>query len=385
MVTLHDALIYHHLGLAVVRVKPGTKQPAAAWKRYQELGPGESQVRRWFGDDDQQAIAVLNGKPSGNVISRDFDDMAAYEAWAAEHPKLAKQLPTVATPRPGRHVYAKVDVDQVRRASPSGATIIPFDDGELRAGGITLLPPSVNDKVVEYRWLGGLPDDFPRIELSESGFVPCDIEASEVLGGPRGLKTLSESSMASTASMVHDSIELAIVEAIPEKGGRRHRAIFELARALKAIPSLADAPAVEMKPHVRRWYQASIGTIRTKPFEDSWLDFAEAWGKVKFPKGQEPIAMIFASINDRDLPEVLREYETPGIKQLAAFCRELQRASGEGPFFLACRTAAGLLDIDHATASRWLRLLQHDGVIQLAEKGSHEKRRANLYRYLYPV
>ena len=72
-------------------------------------------------------------------------------------------------------------------------------------------------------------------------------------------------------------------------------------------------------------------------------------------------------------------YDT--CRLLVALCRELQRASGSEPFYLATRTAGRLLNVDHVTAWRWMFLPAHDGVVEEVEKGDRAKRRASRYRY----
>ena len=76
------------------------------------------------------------------------------------------------------------------------------------------------------------------------------------------------------------------------------------------------------------------------------------------------------------------QYEQPALRRLVALCRELQSASGEEPFFLSIRTAAELLDVDPATAARWLRGLCTDKIIQLVERGELGKHKASRYRYI---
>ncbi len=113
MVMLNEALDYNDRHFAIVPVIPGTKQAGTAdgsqikWARFQKERPNESQLRRWFGDDNQRALAVIAGEVSDSLVVRDYDDLPAYERWAAEHPDLARTLPTTRTPRPGRHVYAR--------------------------------------------------------------------------------------------------------------------------------------------------------------------------------------------------------------------------------------------------------------------------------------
>jgi len=177
-------------------------------------------------------------------------------------------------------------------------------------------------------------------------------------------------------------IEGAIERTLPNGYKQRHKLLFDLARELKALPGLRDAPVVDMRPIVQQWHARALPYILTKPLEESWFDFAEGWGKVKHPKGEEPIAMLLAKADAAELPEVAREYEQEELRRLVALCRELQRACGDGPFYLASRTAGELLGIDHSTASRWLRGLQIDGILRLVVRGSQREHKASRYRYL---
>jgi hypothetical protein len=388
MITLDDVLRYYDHGLSVIPVNHKTKKAACRWARFQNERPSESQVRQWFGADNRTAIAVIAGDVSGGFVCRDFDGMDVYEQWASTHRALASSLPTVATPRPGRHVLMQADIGQIRGVR--GTSIIDFGagNGELRGGGYSLLPPSLHPSKQTYDWIVPLATSLPTVDLYEAGLIACNTEDTEGAansGGLREHKTLSNcpvSSALSAPSVLHDRIEFAIASTLPEKGGQRHRMLFDLARGLKAIPELADAPIASLKPHVRRWHAAALKVIITKPFDDSWFDFAESWSRVKFPKGTEPVRVLFDEALRQPIPEIAKQYETPAIQQLVAFCRELQRANGQAPFFLATRTAAELLEVDNATASRWLRGLARDRVIEVVDAGSREKRQASTYKYL---
>jgi hypothetical protein len=181
---------------------------------------------------------------------------------------------------------------------------------------------------------------------------------------------------------LHEQVEAAIQRTLPTHVGQRHRAVFEFARELKAVAALADAPLSELKPYVKQWHKRALPNIGTKPFEDTWFDFAEGWSKVKFAKGQEPVAMIFAKSKTSELPEVAMQYEQAQLRDLVALCRELQRACGSEPFFLACRTAGDLLGVDHNKAAVWLRGLRRDGILKLEKAGSLRDHKASRYRYV---
>jgi hypothetical protein len=123
--------------------------------------------------------------------------------------------------------------------------------------------------------------------------------------------------------------------------------------------------------------------IGTEPFEETWIDFLQAWPKVKFPKGAEPMVAIFEKAKASPAPRAAEKYEQPALRLLAALCRELQRTSGDKPFFLSCETARRLLGASHRMyAWRWLLLLQHDRIIEEVERGEPGKRHASRYRYL---
>ena len=97
------------------------------------------------------------------------------------------------------------------------------------------------------------------------------------------------------------------------------------------------------------------------------------------------MAQIFAKAVNTDEPAVARRYEQGQLRLLVALCQELQRAAGERPFYLSCRTAGRLLGVDHTTAWRWLFLLEHHQVIKTVAKGSQSTGKASRYRYLARV
>lgn len=403
---LEIVLSYHRRGWSLIPIEPGTKKPACGeWKPYQTNRATESQLRQWFGKARDTAVAVILGEVSGGLVCRDFDTMASYNCWKDRHPDLAATLPTVATAR-GRHVYFV--------ASDLGFR--DFGDGEYRGNGhYCVLPPSLHPHGPAYTWLIPLPaGPLPRVDdVAGAGFLDTSnvTERTEDNGGLlRRTEAMGRvSSVVSVLSVTPDTkrdstcqkdeaacdptddeVQLVIRDTLPSGSGRRNRQVFELARAIKAMPRLADAPVDDLEPFVRRWHQVGVakGLIATEPFEETWIDFLHAWPKVKFPKGAEPMVAIFEKAKAGPLPAAASRYESPGVRLLVALCRELQRVSGQNPFYLDCRTAARLLaaggvsDVSHVTAWRWLSLLVHDHVVDIAEKGDRGRRRASRYKYL---
>ena len=156
-----------------------------------------------------------------------------------------------------------------------------------------------------------------------------------------------------------------------------------MVRTLKSEPAYADADPRKLEPIVRAWHKRALPTIRTKPFEETLIDFLKAWPKVKYPKGEGAMDVIFKDASASDVPSVALRYEQPALRQLVALCRELQRHAGDGPFFLGCRTAGRLLDVPYKRANRWLFLLREHGVLEEHEKGGQTGNQFRASRYFY--
>ena len=113
---------------------------------------------------------MLNGEPSGGLVCRDFDDMDAYEHWATKYPELGT-APYGGNPA----AWAACLLPSGHAAGTVGcrATIISLGDGELRGGGIALLPPSVIKPGAQYRWLTPPSGSIPAIDLATAGLMPA--------------------------------------------------------------------------------------------------------------------------------------------------------------------------------------------------------------------
>lgn len=351
-----------------IRHQPGTdgKQPACRWKPFQERRPTEAELRRWFRDGRKlDGLAVICGEVSGGLVCRDFDDASSYERWAGAHPELAKTLPTVKTDR-GHHVYF--------RSSHRG--ISKLGDGELRGGGYCLLPPSVHPSGHVYGWLVMLSDaTLPEVDPSTCGLAVGVTEKQR----HRDTEKRRNRSNDCPALSVTEAIEQAFRATLPTGEGQRNGSVFNLARRLKAVPSLADAPAAELREIVQDWHRRALPVIGTKPFDATWAEFVYAWPRVRFPAGQDPLTEILARADEADLPPCARAYDSSETHRLIKLCRELQRSTGDAPFFLSCRTAGRLLDMDHQTAWRRLNMLAEDKLLEVVTPGTTH--RATRYRF----
>ena len=370
-------------GFSIIPIGNDKKPPRGIrWKRYQSEHASESTLRKWISRDDVTGLAVVCGKVSGNLVMRDFDSVQAYEGWAKAHPELAAILPTVETAR-GRHVYFASSYLKSHTCA----------DGEYRAeGNYAILPPSIHPSGVIYTWLIPLPDgDLPFIDDPESaGLLHRDTEQTEPTEQTEQIEPtepmeqieMTEQTEAIDFHLIKDDVENAIVKTLPTKPGERNRCVFKFARALKAIPALANADASVLIPILRKWHRRALSVIRTKAFEETELDFYFAWQNAIFPLCENMLRLVLERAKQTDPPPEAERYEQREMRVLVAFCREMQRIAGDRPFFLGCRDAHKLLKVSYKTANRWLLLMERHKLLLVTKRGSPESRKANRYRYL---
>jgi hypothetical protein len=166
---------------------------------------------------------------------------------------------------------------------------------------------------------------------------------------------------------------------LPAGPGQRNRAVFYLARALKAAPELAGLPAEALRPLVERWFGEAFPRIRTKRWEVSWRDFQIAWARVRRPAGLATLAGVGAYAH-RLVPRRGGSAEDrleAALLRLELITEELQVRHRHRPFPLPCRVAGDLLGVSHETANSLLNHLRRAGVLELvreADRGSHRAR-----------
>jgi hypothetical protein len=271
----------------------------------------------------------------------------------------------------GRHWLFRWDkrLESIGRASIHvGALEVRL--GANGKGAHTLLPPSVTGGHAR-RW------GVPLAECSPSP-LPNSILQRLLSGSYRDTHAIGPVPLCAPYLCI--SVADAIRLTVPSNHGRRNRAIFSFARHLKAIPSLANAGLEELRPHVHSWHAAALPFIGTKDFDETWADFVNAWPKVEYAAGGEPILAIYkAALADRPPTSATERYTSEPLRNLVLLCFKLQQVAGTHPFYLDCRTAGRLVGITHTLANSYLRLLMHDGVLKREEKG--KQGRASRYRW----
>jgi hypothetical protein len=370
------ALWYHEQGWCIIPIPYGKKKALIRWGKYQQKRPDEKKLRQWFSSGTKN-VAVILGSISGDLACRDFDAMAERESWVAEHSELAKTLPTARTSR-GVHVYFQYPVEGRRDIKgPNGEHL-----GELRGSGhYCLLPPSLHPEGTPYEWLNPISNgNLLTVDPELAGFLTNNSDVTERSEENRGEYRRTEE------IEVEGCIEKLIIETLPKELRTRHRRVFDFARKLWSLPQYTEADPVQFRSVVMEWHRRALPNIRTKEFEETWIDFLKAWGKVKWKIGENPMAQVFEkTIRLEPPPIAVEKYpENDKMKLLVSLCRELQRATGKGrTFFLSCRTAANLLGVRPMTVSRWFFLLETDGILKTVSKGKMTKGGGIATRFRY--
>jgi len=403
---LEAAIDYLRRGWSPIPTSPFSKKAAHDWKDYQVGRATEAVVHSWF-TESAYNVAIIPGPVSGGLAIRDFDDEAAYHRWAAAHPALAESLPTVRTGR-GFHVYHRVAddvrVEIYRTRGKRGFGKISLGDGEYSggAGSYVLAPPSIHPNRQRYEWVIPLGDEVPLIDPREAGLLECWLGSHDDVSGDAGHVVLpqsyghaydtedtehtspNESAESSVSMVVVDArIEEVIQRTLPQKAGkRRHGAIFEVARALKAISDLASRPARDFELVVRRWLTLALPYINDKEFERTWFDFLDGWDRVKFAEGEGPLHQAFERAKQAQPPAWATRYDRPELRLLVCLLRELQRMAGQKSFPLSCRDAGRLIGVDYRLANCWLRGLVLEEVLKRTFRGSKASGKADEFRYL---
>jgi len=370
-ILLKAALEYAGRGWSIfpVTFEDGKKKGAFRWTRYQTKAADAKRLRGWLKDGRYPAIGVILGPVSGDLACRDFDEAEAYHVWAEKFPELAKTLPTVETAR-GFHVYFTAQLGKTTH----------YTDGELRgARSLVTLPPSPHpDGRHQYRWIVPLPDgSVPEVDPEQNCLVGESMQQkqTDVSRADRAYRGKQR------AKVGEDEVENAIQATLPTGPGTRNQQVFQLARALKGIPSLAIQSPESLRWIVQKWHALALPHINTKPFEETWIDFLKGWPRVLTPMRLKLLGDALKAARDNPVAGVT--YDNEDARVLVALCRELQASVGDVPFFLASRTAGRLFGVNHSTVSRWLFLLEADGWIKTIVKGGtpENPRKATRFRY----
>jgi len=145
--TIAAACHYADLGFSVIPLAPNSKRPALdSWAEFQQRRPNLDEIQTWWGNGQQNGIAVICGKVSGIVVL-DIDDP---DKFGVALNAVGETLPDtpIARTRKGWHVYFRYPPNRIVRRHDRLA-----DWGaELRGDGCYIVaPPTVIDGH-KYHW-----------------------------------------------------------------------------------------------------------------------------------------------------------------------------------------------------------------------------------------
>jgi hypothetical protein len=175
--------------------------------------------------------------------------------------------------------------------------------------------------------------------------------------------------------------ELFRRSSVPAGLGDRNRALFDLARTLKAADP--EMPYEIRRLRLKHWFDAHLTIIGTKDFAVCLDDFERGWANVKSPKGSTLNAVI------EQLKPPPSSLERLGYGDLSLYLCSLMYSLHEHqeqhfkgkPIIMSCRTAGEVLGVDKGEANKLLNTLERDSVIALVERGAGL--RASRWRWIW--
>ncbi len=373
---LDAAFHYARQGFRVLPLRPHAKEPLGRLVRHgvHDATDDPNTIRQWWSIASAANVGIACGAVS-DIFVLDVDTRHGGDAELVRLETEFGELPdtvVVTTGRGdgGRHLYfAWPEFRVPNKAIRPGLDL-------RRDGGYAVAPPSLHPVTlkpyvgdIERRWIA----DGPIWLLN---LLRGNVANSNVLKQ----KTTENRLIASVSLCLCSCLADAVKATLPTCEGHRNRAIFEFARHLKGMPQYADAAAADLVDAVREWHRQASPVIGTPSFDETWADFTYSWSRVVYPKGAGALQVALQRADSIPPPDCASRYCDERLRRLCALCRELQALAGDGAFYLACRSAGGLLHMDFTVAARFLRLLVHDHVLMVA--GRHTPTKATRYRYV---
>jgi hypothetical protein len=373
-------------------------------------------------DDSNQFIAMLTGKPDTEVTFQTFSDSSTSgkELNRVVHGSLSEhveQLSRLNDRGAGVFVMVNEGDRKGRRAAnviAVRAAFVDLDDAPLTVLVSSFVPPHIviesspNRYHAYWRVTGCPVDSFTPLQknLAERfGGDPrvCDLPRVMRLPGFYHRKAapfltriiscndappipfeqfLERMGLIQKRSEVHRMTSVTFrPSSVPAGLGDRNRALFDLARTLKAADP--EMPYETRRLRVRQWFETHLAIIGTKDFAIALDDFERGWANVKSPKGSTLRAVI------EQVKPAPPSLERLGYGDLCLHLCSLmfslhehqqQHFKGD-PIIMSCRTAGEVLGVDKGEANKLLHTLERDSVIELVELGAGV--RASRWRWIW--
>ena len=192
---------------------------------------------------------------------------------------------------------------------------------------------------------------------------------------------LPESEGAKLLEQINKAIDCSLPKVVLDCSKEDNKYILPFCQYLKGIDELSELSATELKPILKSWCEKSKPFIGSKPFGKIRADFAYFWKRVKYSKGNDKLKKAVAkALEATYIPPIAIEYNSLGMALLVKVCIELQLIQGQEPFWLSCRSAAGIVGVSPMTICRWMELFIDDKLLEIAEP--HTTKKATRYRFI---
>jgi len=190
-----------------------------------------------------------------------------------------------------------------------------------------------------------------------------------------------------------DSVLTARVSTLPEAvqislaQGVTGNSLFIYARVLLAFEATTGVklqPADLESAFAEWWRRAKPILPPDAEFDEYRFLFMEACASARIPWGSNVLQQAIGRAETEPEPPECERYKSPGVRKLVIVCWQLQRISGEDPFFLSVRSAQTILGtLSPRAAHAALNGLVRDGILVITAKGKPGKSGpATRFRYI---
>ena len=385
--TLTAALNYARCGWPVFPIVEADKKPATPHGVH-DATTDASVIQPWFNNGTARNVGIATGAKSGFFVldidpAKGGDD--ALDELESQYGTLPNTVESL-TGGGGRHLLFQYPGRKVRNGNNKLGPGI-----DIRGdGGFIVAPPSVHESGKRYAWEWSSDPDNVDIAKAPDWLAELVCNVSE-----RAERHISE---VSAVSAVSETSEAIIEQTLPTGPGQRNACLLSLARGLKFNAGLRDYELHVVKPYVRAWWERALQAIRTKYFDETWMEFVHAWEHARFPLHVDLSAVAFQRARDRSDESETSAYDDPDMRLLVRACIELQLLQGkdgEGalrPFSLSHSQVARSLWGEckgrewHARrkrAGRMLNMLEVDQVLKAVRRGIPGPPGNPATRYIY--
>ena len=167
-----------------------------------------------------------------------------------------------------------------------------------------------------------------------------------------------------------------------------NKSLFVLARGWCGLqPNSSEAiPIGKLRMIFDQWHEANYEFLpEDRGYDELFFDLIDKVGRVKVPLGDDAIDTAWERMLIAPRPAAADQFQQDELKELTAFCWQLQQLHGADPFYLSCRTVQRLWHLkSHTKAARWLLGLRRLKVIQLVSLGDSKEHKASRYYFIGP-